>query len=119
MQLGAARAALLAELTQCGGVLRAAAGYHAFRRGAPPGFTPSDVVNFLLTDTPFPRSVALCVEQLEWILGRLRGRWRGRSRRKGKAGRSASPQCCAPVIALRFCAQASGVDSSAVGRSLP
>jgi len=65
----------VAERTQWGGVLRAAAGYHAFRRVAPPGFTPSDVVGFLLTDPYFPRSVALCVEQIEWILGRLRGRW--------------------------------------------
>jgi uncharacterized alpha-E superfamily protein len=65
----------VAELTQWGGVLRAAAGYHAFRRVAPPGFTPSDVVSFLLTDTHFPRSVALCVEQIEWFLGRLRSRW--------------------------------------------
>jgi uncharacterized alpha-E superfamily protein len=65
----------VAELTQWGGVLRAAAGYHAFRRVAPPGFTAADVVSFLLTDTHFPRSVALCVEQIEWILGRLRGRW--------------------------------------------
>jgi uncharacterized alpha-E superfamily protein len=65
----------VAELTQWGGVLRAAAGYHAFRRVAPPGFTPSDVVGFLLTNAHFPRSVALCVEQIEWILGRLRGRW--------------------------------------------
>ncbi len=65
----------VAELTQWGGVLRAAAGYHAFRRVAPPGFTPSDVVRFLLADTHFPRSVALCVEQIEWFLGRLRSRW--------------------------------------------
>ena len=36
------------------GVLRAAAGYHAFRRVAPPGFTPQDVVRFLLTDTVVP-----------------------------------------------------------------
>ena len=65
----------VAERTQWGGVLRAAAGYHAFRRVAPPGFTASDVVGFLLTNAQFPRSVALCVEQIEWILGRLRARW--------------------------------------------
>ncbi len=65
----------VAELTQWGGVLRAAAGYHAFRRVAPAGFTPIDVVAFLLTDTSFPRSVALCVEQMEWILGQLRSRY--------------------------------------------
>ncbi len=66
---------LLAELTQWGGVLRAAAGYHAFRRVAPPGFTPVDVVSFLLRDSSFPRSVALCVEQMEAHLGQLRSRY--------------------------------------------
>ena len=65
----------VAELTQWGSVLRAAAGYHAFRRVAPPGFTPDDVVAFLLTDTAFPRSVALCIEQMEWLLGQLRSRY--------------------------------------------
>ncbi len=65
----------VAELTQWGGVLRAAAGYHAFRRVAPPGFTPRDVVTFLLTDTEFPRSVALCVAQTEWCLTQLRSRY--------------------------------------------
>jgi uncharacterized alpha-E superfamily protein len=63
----------VAELTQWFSVLRAAAGYHAFRRVAPPGFTPADVVSFLLTDLAFPRSVALCIEQMEWLLGQLRG----------------------------------------------
>ena len=66
----------VAELTQWFSVLRAAAGYHAFRRVAPPGFTPADVVAFLLTDMAFPRSVALCVEQMEWLLGQLRGRYK-------------------------------------------
>jgi uncharacterized alpha-E superfamily protein len=63
------------ELTQWGAVLRGAAGYHAFRRVAPPDFVPQDVVAFLLTETAFPRSVALCVEQMEWLLGQLRGRY--------------------------------------------
>ena len=65
----------VAERTQWGGVLRGAAGYHAFRRVAPPAFMPADVVGFLLTNGQFPRSVALCVEQIEWLLGRLRARW--------------------------------------------
>jgi uncharacterized alpha-E superfamily protein len=65
----------VAELTQWHGVLRAAAGYHAFRRVAPAGFGPADVVAFLLTDSAFPRSVALCVEQTEWLLSQLRGRY--------------------------------------------
>jgi uncharacterized alpha-E superfamily protein len=65
----------IAELTQWGGVLRGAAGYHAFRRVAPAGFTPRDVVTFLLTDTAFPRSVGLCVDQIEWSLTQLRRRY--------------------------------------------
>ncbi|MDE2197653.1 MAG: alpha-E domain-containing protein [Rhodospirillales bacterium] len=65
----------VAELTQWGGVLRAAAGYHAFRRIARPGFTARDVVAFLLADGAFPRSVALCVEQIEWCLTQLRSRY--------------------------------------------
>ena len=63
------------ELTQWGAVLRAAAGYHAFRRVAQSGFTPADIVVFLLSDTSFARSVALCVSQLEWHLGQLRTRY--------------------------------------------
>lgn len=72
---GATEERLLAELTQWGGVLRAAAGYHAFRRVAPPGFTPVDVVSFLLRDGSFPRSVALCVEMMDSHLGQLRSRY--------------------------------------------
>jgi uncharacterized alpha-E superfamily protein len=65
----------IAELTQWNGVLRAAAGYHAFRRVASAGFKPVDVVQFLLTDKSFPRSVALCVEQIEEELSALRSRY--------------------------------------------
>ena len=59
-------------LTQWNAVLRAAAGYHAFRRVAQAGFKPEDVVAFLLGDSSFPRSVALCVGQMEWHLTNLR-----------------------------------------------
>jgi uncharacterized alpha-E superfamily protein len=65
----------LTELRQWGGVLRAAAGYHAFRRIARPGFAPADVVAFLLTDMAFPRSVGLCVQQMEVLLSDLRSRY--------------------------------------------
>ncbi len=63
------------EQTQWTNVMRAAAGYHAFRRVAPVGFEPVDVVAFLLSDRSFPRSVALCVAQLEWHLMQLRSRY--------------------------------------------
>jgi len=62
----------VASLTQWGGMLRAAAGYHAFRRVSPAGYQPRDVVRFLLADPCFPRSVLMCVSQMEWQLSQLR-----------------------------------------------
>jgi uncharacterized alpha-E superfamily protein len=72
---GAAEERRVAELTQWAGVLRGVAGYHAFRRVSGPGFTPVDVVDFLLCDPSFPRSVLLCVGQIEWALTQLRSRY--------------------------------------------
>ena len=63
------------ELTQWNALLRAAAGYHAFRRVSVAGFVPADVVAFLLLDTSFARSVALCIAQMEWHLHNLRSRY--------------------------------------------
>lgn len=63
------------ELTQWSAVLRAAAGYHAFRRIASASYTPDDIVVFLLTDTSFPRSVLLCISQMEFYLSQLRSRY--------------------------------------------
>jgi len=60
------------SLTQWSGMLREAAGYHAFRRVSPAGYTPRDVVRFLLADPCFPRSVLMCVSQMEWQLTQLR-----------------------------------------------
>ena len=57
-------------------MLRAAAGYHAFRRVAQAGFQPWDVVRFLLADTTFARSVALCVRDIG-------GTWNSCGRRYG------------------------------------
>lgn len=65
----------VAELARWSGVLRAAAGYHAFRRVAKPGFAPADVVAFLLLDPGFPRSVGLCVREMRAALGELGTRW--------------------------------------------
>ena len=42
-------------------VLRSAAGFHAFRRLSPQSISPARVVDFLLLDRRFPRSVAACV----------------------------------------------------------
>ena len=63
------------ELTQWNAVLRAAAGYHAFRRVADAGFKPWDVVSFLLGERSFPRSVASCLHAIEWHLNQLRSRY--------------------------------------------
>ena len=65
----------LTELTQWNAVLRAVAGYHAFRRVATPGFVPEDVVTFLLGGTAFARSVGLCVASMNWHLNLLRSRY--------------------------------------------
>lgn len=65
----------LAELSQWSALLRGAAGYHAFRRVVPANFATADVVGFLLADTSFPRSILLCVRQMEWHLSQLRGRF--------------------------------------------
>ncbi|MBC7799052.1 MAG: alpha-E domain-containing protein [Gemmatimonadaceae bacterium] len=72
---GTAEERRVVELTQWNALLRAAAGYHAFRRVAQAGFVPADVVAFLLGDTSFARSVALCVGQMDWHLTTLRTRY--------------------------------------------
>ena len=56
-------------------LLRAAAGYHAYRREHPSGYRPAEVVGFLLNNTAFPRSVALNLAQLDWHLTQLRLRY--------------------------------------------
>jgi uncharacterized alpha-E superfamily protein len=62
----------VAELTQWNAVLRAAAGYHAFKRLAQASFSGEDVVNFLLRDPSSPRSVLLCLRRTEAHLDDLR-----------------------------------------------
>jgi uncharacterized alpha-E superfamily protein len=62
----------VAELTQWNAVLRAAAGYHAFKRHTKASFSAEDVVHFLLRDPSSPRSVLLCVRRAEAHLDDLR-----------------------------------------------
>ena len=45
-------------------LLRSVSGYHAFRGRHPSASGPTDIVQFLLYDTEFPRAVLLCVERL-------------------------------------------------------
>jgi uncharacterized alpha-E superfamily protein len=56
-------------------VLRSAAGYHAFRRIHPRGMNAEAVVQFLLRDGEFPRSVAACVTEADRLLHGLRQRY--------------------------------------------
>ncbi len=60
---------------QWNALLRAAAGYHAYRREYPQGYHPKEVAGFLLVNTAFPRSVGLNLAQLDWHLTQLRTRY--------------------------------------------
>ena len=62
----------MAEMMQWNAVLRAAAGYHAFRRRSRAAFSSEDVVHFLLRDPSSPRSVLLCIRRVETHLHDLR-----------------------------------------------
>ena len=64
------------DLSQWNALLRAAAGYQAFRRLNPVGMNPTSVAGFLLLSDTFPRSVALSLRQAEWLLEQLRNRFR-------------------------------------------
>lgn len=64
------------DLSQWNAVLRALAGYQAFRRIHPTGMTPTSVAGFLLLSDTFPRSVSLTLRQAEWLLEQLRSRFR-------------------------------------------
>jgi uncharacterized alpha-E superfamily protein len=60
---------------QWNALLRAAAGYHAYRREHPNGYNATEVACFLLANTAFPRSVGLNLAQIEWHLTTLRSRY--------------------------------------------
>ncbi len=62
----------VAELTQWNAILRAAAGYHAFKRLSRAQFSPEDVVHFLLRDPASPRAALHCVRRIEAHLDDLR-----------------------------------------------
>ena len=59
------------DIAQWQALLRAASGYHAFRRVYPNDMTPGMVAGFLLMNHSFPRSVVLCVQQIETYLALL------------------------------------------------
>jgi len=59
------------DVNQWHALLRAAAGYHAFRRVYPSGMTPAAVAGFLLLNHSFPRSIVQSVHQIELYLTQL------------------------------------------------
>jgi len=63
------------ELGQWHALLRSASGYHAFRRVHSSNLTPARVAGFLLFDPGFPRSVYLCVREVERALDELKSRY--------------------------------------------
>ena len=59
------------DVAQWHALLRAASGYHAFRRVYPSEMTPGQVAGFLLLNHSFPRSIVLCVSQADTYLNLL------------------------------------------------
>jgi uncharacterized alpha-E superfamily protein len=59
------------DVNQWHALLRAAAGYYAFRRVHPSGMTPASVAGFLLMNHSFPRSIVMSVHQIEIYLTQL------------------------------------------------
>ena len=64
-----------ADISRWNALLRSAAGYHAFRRTRPRGLRPEEVVDFLICDEAFPRSMANCLSRIAETLERLRRRF--------------------------------------------
>ena len=63
------------DVRQWNALLRSAAGYHAYRKLHPRGMTPGQVAGFLLLNRQFPRSVYLCIRQIELLLAELKARY--------------------------------------------
>ncbi|SMH60555.1 alpha-E domain-containing protein [Azospirillum agricola] len=63
------------DVSQWTTVLRSTAGYHAFRRVYPRGMSPTTVAGFMLFNEGFPRSVVMCVRQIDGLLTRMRSRY--------------------------------------------
>jgi len=63
------------QLGQWHAVLRSASGYHAFRRVHSTDLTPARIAGFLLFNRSFPRSVYLCVREVDAALTELKSRY--------------------------------------------
>jgi uncharacterized alpha-E superfamily protein len=64
-----------ADVVQLHALLRSASGYHAFQRIYSSHLTPARIAGFLLFDPSFPRSVYLCVRQVDAALTELKSRY--------------------------------------------
>ena len=67
------------EVGQWHAVLRSASGYHAFRRIHSTDLTPARVAAFLLFSPAFPRSVHLCLSEIQNAITELKSRYALRS----------------------------------------
>jgi uncharacterized alpha-E superfamily protein len=63
------------DIGQWNSVLRSAAGYYAYRRVHSRAMSPGTVAGFLLHNRAFPRSVLLCVNDMDRTLHELRSRY--------------------------------------------
>jgi uncharacterized alpha-E superfamily protein len=63
------------DIVQLHALLRSASGYHAFQRIYSSRLTPARIAGFLLFDPNFPRSVYLCVRQVDAALTELKSRY--------------------------------------------
>lgn len=63
------------DISQWNALLRSVAGYHAFRREHPRGMSPEAVAGFMLFNTSFPRSFAICLDEIDNNLGKLRSHY--------------------------------------------
>jgi len=64
------------DIGQWNSVLRSAAGYYAYRRVHSHAMSPATVAGFLLQNRAFPRSEALCINDIDRTLHDLRSRYR-------------------------------------------
>jgi uncharacterized alpha-E superfamily protein len=79
------------DASQWNALLRSVAGYHAYRRIHPRGMQPAKVAEFLLFDLAFPRSVALCVREIDELALAL----------AAQIGQRDPPWAAGPLSALR------------------
>lgn len=63
------------DVGQWNSVLRSAAAYHAYRRVHSRAMSPATIAGFLLQNRSFPRSVALCVNDIDRALHEFKSRY--------------------------------------------